>query len=58
MIGSLQRPMSDVALESKFAAQSDPVLGTARTAQLIAACRRLGALTDVRELTALATPGA
>ena len=55
-IGSLQRPMSDAALEAKFAAQAEPVLGPARTAQLIATCRRLGTLADVRELTALATP--
>ena len=55
-IGSLQRPMSDAALDAKFAAQSDPILGGARTSELIAACRRLGALADVRELTALAHP--
>ncbi len=53
-IGSLQRPMSDAALAAKFAAQSDPILGAARTADLIAACRQLGAMADVRELTALA----
>lgn len=53
-IGSLQRPMSDAALAAKFAAQSNPILGAARTADLIAACRQLGALADVRELTALA----
>ena len=55
-IGSLQRPMSDAALADKFAAQSEPILGAARTAQLIAACRSLGTMADVRELTALATP--
>jgi hypothetical protein len=55
-IGSLQRPMSDAALEAKFAAQSDPILGAARTVDLIAACRRVGTLTNVSELTALATP--
>ena len=55
-IGSLQRPMSDAALEAKFAAQSEPILGAARTAALIAACRHLGTLTNLRELTALATP--
>ncbi len=53
-IGSLQRPMSDAALAAKFAAQSNPILGAARTADLIAACGQLGALADVRELTALA----
>ena len=55
-IGSLQRPMSDAALDAKFAAQSDPILGAPRTADLIAACRRLGAMADVRALTALAHP--
>lgn len=53
-IGSLQRPLSDAALDDKFATQSAPVLGDARTAELIAACRRLGELDDLRMLTALA----
>jgi len=55
-IGSLQRPMSDAALEAKFTTQAEPILGAARSAQLVAACRQLGALDDVRALTALATP--
>jgi 2-methylcitrate dehydratase PrpD len=55
-IGSLQRPMSDAALERKFSDQAVPVMGEARTAALIAACWRLGDMPDVRELTALATP--
>jgi 2-methylcitrate dehydratase PrpD len=55
-IGSLQRPMSDAALAAKFAAQADPVLGSARSAELIAACRRLGELPDVHGLVALARP--
>jgi len=55
-IGSLQRPMSDIALAAKFAAQSEVVIGAVRTAELIAACHRLGALADVRTLTALARP--
>jgi hypothetical protein len=57
-IGSLQRPMSDVALEGKFKAQSEPILGAPRSAGLIAACGSLGRLASVRELTALATPAA
>ena len=57
-IGSLQRPMSDAALQAKFAAQAEPILGAARSAELIAACQRLGTIADVRELTALATPAA
>ena len=47
-IGSLQRPLSDAQLDAKFALQSDPILGRARTAELIAACRRLGELPDLR----------
>ena len=50
--------MSDAALEAKFAAQSDPILGATRTAGLIAACRRISALSDVREMLALARPPA
>jgi 2-methylcitrate dehydratase PrpD len=53
-IGSLQRPLSDSALDDKFATQAAPVLGDVRTAALIVACRRLGELADVRTLTALA----
>ena len=48
--------MSDAALADKFSQQSVPVLGAERTAALIDACRRLGELADVRELTALARP--
>lgn len=57
-IGSMRRPMSDAALAAKFAAQADPVLGAARTEALIAGCRRLGTMADVRELVALARPAA
>jgi 2-methylcitrate dehydratase PrpD len=53
-VGSLERPLSDSALDAKFSALSEPVLGAARTLQLLAACRRLGELQDVRDLTALA----
>lgn len=52
-IGSLQRPMSDAALDEKFRSQATPVIGDARTAQLIDSCRRLGQLADVRALTAV-----
>lgn len=55
-IGSVQRPMSDTALDAKFSSQAEPILGAGRTAELIAACRRLGELGDVRTLTALARP--
>ena len=55
-IGSLQRPMSDAALDAKFAGQAEPILGAALATGLIAACRRLSTLADVRELTVLAHP--
>jgi 2-methylcitrate dehydratase PrpD len=55
-IGSVQRPMSDAALDAKFATLSGPILGAARTGELVAACRRLGDLPDVRGLCALARP--
>ena len=55
-IGSLQWPMSDDALQAKFSAQAEPVLGVARCAELIAACRGVAMLADVRALTALALP--
>lgn len=55
-IGSLRRPMSDAALETKFHGMSDRVLGTARTHDLLAACWNLGNAADVRALAALARP--
>ncbi|MGA1286888.1 MAG: MmgE/PrpD family protein [Rubrivivax sp.] len=55
-IGSLQRPMSDAALERKFADQADLVLGAPRTAALVAGCWRLGTMPDVREWASLARP--
>jgi 2-methylcitrate dehydratase PrpD len=55
-IGSLQRPLSDGQLDAKFAALVGPVLGEAGVAAIAAACRRLAALSDVGELTALCRP--
>ena len=52
-IGSLQNPMTDAKLESKFHDLSDPVLGAARTHQVIEACWKLGSMADVRSLTTL-----
>ncbi|MFO1267223.1 MAG: MmgE/PrpD family protein [Rubrivivax sp.] len=54
-IGSRERAMSDAALDAKFAGQAEPILGAPRTAELIAACRRLAGIGNVRELTALAS---
>ena len=53
-LGSLERPMSDADLERKFHGLVDPILGAARTAQLIGACRTLASAPDVRALAALA----
>ncbi|MDE2617204.1 MAG: MmgE/PrpD family protein, partial [Burkholderiales bacterium] len=55
-IGSLENPMTDTMLETKFHDLSDPVIGKGKTADLIAACWKLGSISDVRQLTALARP--
>jgi 2-methylcitrate dehydratase PrpD len=55
-IGSLENPMTDAMLESKFHDLSDPVIGKSRTDALIAACWKLAGTADVRTLTALARP--
>jgi 2-methylcitrate dehydratase PrpD len=55
-IGSLQRPMSDSALEAKFHALADPVLGAAQATRLIAAAWALAGHADVRQVVALARP--
>ncbi|MFO1195525.1 MAG: MmgE/PrpD family protein [Burkholderiaceae bacterium] len=55
-IGSLERPMTDAMLRAKFAAQSEPVLGAARTAQLWDASMGIGAAPSASALAALARP--
>jgi len=55
-VGSLERPMSDAALEDKFRIQAGPVLGTPRSVDLISTCQRLGELADVRSLCEQASP--
>jgi len=55
-IGSLQRPMSDAALEAKFHGLSDAVLGAAKTSELIRACWQVGGAVDLKALAALARP--
>ena len=55
-IGSLEKPLSDGQLEAKFRDLAEPVIGKARTADLIARCRELGKATDVGALTAAARP--
>ena len=49
-IGSLQRPMSDLALADKFHSQADAVLGAARVQALIQACWNTATLAQAREL--------
>jgi 2-methylcitrate dehydratase PrpD len=53
-IGSLENPMSDAQLDAKFHALADGVLGASPSSELLAACRNLAQLPDVRALTALA----
>jgi 2-methylcitrate dehydratase PrpD len=55
-IGSLQNPMSDAQLESKFHGLSDPVLGQTRSQALVQACRALSQASEVRSLARLAQP--
>ncbi|MBI2771437.1 MAG: MmgE/PrpD family protein [Burkholderiales bacterium] len=55
-IGSLERPLSDAQLEAKFNALVVSQLGEAKARAITAACWRLAALADVRELTALCRP--
>lgn len=55
-IGSLQRPMTDADLDQKFHDLADPMLGAAKTGELIQACWALAETADVSAITALARP--
>jgi 2-methylcitrate dehydratase PrpD len=55
-IGSLQNPMTDAMLETKFRGLSNAVLGAAKTAELVKACWAIGDAADVRTLMELARP--
>jgi 2-methylcitrate dehydratase PrpD len=55
-IGSLENPLSDAQLEAKFNALVEPVLGSAKAAQITQACWQLASLSDVRRLTDLCKP--
>lgn len=55
-IGSLERPMSDAALEAKFRALVEPVLGEDKATALIAASWALDGPGGVAPLVALARP--
>ena len=55
-IGSLQNPLSDAQLESKFGLLVAPILGATRAQEITRCCRGLATLPDVRALTALCRP--
>jgi 2-methylcitrate dehydratase PrpD len=55
-IGSLQRPMSDSALEAKFHALADGVIGAARATELIRALWAAGSSADLRQVAMLSRP--
>jgi len=52
-MGSLQNPLSDAQLDSKFGSLVEPVLGKTRSDEITKTCRALASLADVRLLTAL-----
>ena len=52
-IGSLERPMTDSDLESKFHGMSDAIIGAEQTGMLIAECWGLAKAGDVKRLTQL-----
>lgn len=54
-IGSLQRPMTDANLESKFSNMSNEILGVDQTRKLMDACWALGNAKDVSEIIKAAT---
>jgi 2-methylcitrate dehydratase PrpD len=55
-IGSLQNPLSDAQLESKFSSLVTPVLGGAASREITGRCRALASIPDIRTLTALCRP--
>lgn len=55
-IGSVARPMTDEALDAKFLALTTGPLTGSRARALLAACRDLRSVADVRDLVALARP--
>ena len=55
-IGSLQNPMTDAQLDTKFHGLSDPILGARQTSDLISSAWAIGNAPDVRGLTSLAKP--
>lgn len=57
-VGSLERPLSDQALEAKVHGLADPILGKERVKEMIKVCRDVIRLSDVADLAQAATPTA
>ncbi len=55
-IGSLERPLTDAALEGKFHTLADPVIGKTKSDMLIKACWNLAAAKDVKAIVEAAQP--
>ena len=55
-IGSVEKPMSNELLLGKFAGQSEPVLGSAKTAQAWKLALGIGQCADLRDFFAATTP--
>jgi 2-methylcitrate dehydratase PrpD len=55
-IGSLQKPLTDAQLESKFRSLVEPVLGSTRAGDITRECWQLATLADVNRLTTLCRP--
>ena len=51
--GTVENPMSDRAIEDKFMANAEPVIGEERARQVAAAAWSLDALADVRDIVGL-----
>lgn len=56
-IGSLAKPLTTEQLEAKFRGMSDPIIGAARSNELIAACWGVGKATNLAALVKAGTPG-
>ncbi len=55
-IGSLQRPMTDANLETKFHELADPVLGDAKVSNILKTCWGLGQAPNLQALLGLLKP--
>jgi hypothetical protein len=57
-IGSLDKPMSDAALEAKFRSFADGILSTAETDRLMRLCWDIGKAKDAGEIARASVPAA